>query len=110
MEYADKYCDVIAINGYLNTYPISFALSKNHPLLAEMTRAMVTIQNNGKLNQILRHYEQFQCGTKKKEKTPASLFVSDVAGLFCVVGLKLVFAILWFSVVHSASVEAVAGR
>ena len=94
--YSKDNCDILPLPGNLNTIPISFAISKDHYLHDRLTRAMLHIANDGRLNKILRDYDRFLCDTSAAEpQAPKSLNVEDFAGLFFVVGIKLGCALLW---------------
>ena len=98
MEYMNsgKGCQMKAIGGNVHSVPISFAISQNHPLFKNLTRAMLKINENGKIDRIMEQYEQFRCQQKKPIEThPHPMEPADIAGLFAVVGVKIVVAVVW---------------
>ena len=96
VRYSEGHCDLLPFAGNLNTIPISFAISKNHKLHDRLTKAMLEIANNGRLNRILSEYDEFHCDSKTEEpKEAVSLNVEDFSGLFFVVGIKICCALLW---------------
>ena len=94
--YSGKGCQMKAIGENVHSVPISLAISQNHPLFKNLTRAMLKINENGKIDRIMEQYEQFRCQREKPIEThPHPLELADIAGLFAVVGVKLVVAVVW---------------
>ena len=90
------HCHMTVLGGYINTIPISFALAPNHGLFTNLSRAMLKIHQNGKLNNIFERFEKYQCPQEKSnEESPKPLQPKDITGLFVVVVIKLAMAVVW---------------
>ena len=95
-QFSKGNCQIRVIGGYINTIPISLALAPNHRLFANLSRAMLKIHQNGRVNNIFDQYEKYQCAQEKSnEETPQPLQPKDIAGLFVVVVIKLAMAVVW---------------
>ena len=74
----------------------SNALAPNHELFANLSTAMLKIHQNGKINDVFEQYEKYQSPQEtSNEQTPQPLHPKDIAGLFAVVIIKLILAVVW---------------
>ena len=57
---------------------------------------MLKIHQNGKINDVFEQYEKYQSPQEtSNEQTPQPLHPKDIAGLFAVVIIKLILAVVW---------------
>ena len=96
----DTKCQLRQIGEYVNTYYVSFAMRKQHPLFDQLADAMRKLTDDGSIAQILHSYPELsgQCkarGTTPFSKSRMQLSVTELKGLFVIVGIVLALAVLW---------------
>ena len=96
----DTDCRLRQIGDYVNTYYVSFALRKNHSLFHKLADAMYKLADDGSIAQILHSYPELsgQCKARRKlsiSKSRMQLSVTELKGLFLIVGVVLASALIW---------------
>ena len=92
----DADCRLRQIGEFVNTYYVSFALRKNHPLFHQLADAMYKLADDGSIAQILNSYPELsgQCKASNS-KSRMQLSVTEMKGLFLIVGIVLALALIW---------------
>lgn len=68
LNYQHDACHIKPIEGNLNTAPQSFAMAKNHELFQNLTKAMLKIHIDGRVNEMFQRYEKFSCQRLKPQQ------------------------------------------
>ena len=92
MELLDTKCQLRQIGQYLNSYYMSFALPKGHPIYEPLAKTLRLLNENGKIAQIMQSHPELSGVCRRRSNGPSSstlpqqLTVFELRGLFMVAG------------------------
>ena len=96
LKMLDTDCRLRQIGHHLNTYYVSFAMRKGHPMFQALATGMQRMIEEGTVDDIIQEYPQLTGWCKANEKNHKeahqSLSFMELRGLFLVIGIMLFIA------------------